>query len=329
MYESELIQTTKFDFIPTYARNYLFYLINIKNLSEKTVYEYYLDLRTFFRYVVSVKNITKEDNFDEIDASNCPVSVIENLTLTEIYEYLGYIREARDNETRARMRKVSSLKSFYKYLCKQAVINENPTLYLEAPKVPKNLPVYLTLDESIQLLESIDGPYKERNFAIITLFLNCGLRLSELVGINLSSINGNMLRIRGKGNKERIVYLNQACVDAIVDYLKVRPENVQFKDKNALFISREGRRISRRMVQTLVEKYIKQSGLDPDVYSTHKLRHTAATLMYQNGVDVRVLQQILGHSNLGTTQIYTHIADKQLENALDSNPLNKTKIDKK
>ena len=323
---SKLISSKKFDFIPAFARNYLFYLLNIKNLSEKTVYEYYLDLRTFFRYIVISKNITHEDNFDLIDASNCPVSVIENLSLTEIYEYLGYIREGRDNETRARMRKVSSLKSFYKYLCKQAIINENPTLYLESPKVPKNLPVYLTLDESVKLLNTIDGPYKERNFAIITLFLNCGLRLSELVGINLSSINGNSLRVRGKGNIERIVYLNQSCVDAIVEYLKVRPDTTLLKDQNALFISREGRRISRRMVQTLVEKYIKLSGLDPDVYSTHKLRHTAATLMYQNGVDVRVLQQILGHANLGTTQIYTHISDKQLENALDSNPLNNKKI---
>lgn len=317
----DLVQTKKFDFIPEYARNYLFYLLNVRNLSDKTVYEYYLDLRTFFRFVLCHKNVTNVDNFESINASDCQLSLIEALSLNDLYSYLNYVREDRDNGVRSRMRKVSSLKSFYNYLCKNSVIDTNPTLYLEAPKNPKRLPVNLSLDESIKLLKSVEGQYKERNYAIITLFLNCGLRLSELVGINLSSINGNVLRIVGKGNKERIVYLNQACVDAITEYLKVRPD-INSKDRNALFISREGRRISRRMVQTMVEHFIIKSGLDPNIYSTHKLRHTAATLMYQNGVDVRILQEILGHENLGTTQIYTHISDKQVENALNSNPLN-------
>jgi site-specific recombinase XerD len=316
-----LIQTKKFDFIPEYARNYLFYLLNVRNLSEKTVYEYYLDLRTFFRYFVQLKSLTNEEDFELINASDCPTDIIENLTLNDLYAYLNYVREGRDNGVRARMRKISSLKSFYNYLCKNSIIDLNPTQYLEAPKNPKRLPVNLSYEDSVKLLNSIDGPYKERNFAIITLFLNCGLRLSELVGINLTSINGNVLRIVGKGNKERILHLNQSCVDAINEYLHVRPD-IQSKDRNALFISREGNRISRRMVQTLVENYIKKSGLDPEIYSTHKLRHTAATLMYQNGVDVRVLQEILGHENLGTTQIYTHISDKQVEHAIDSNPLN-------
>jgi site-specific recombinase XerD len=317
----DLVQTKKFDFIPEYARNYLFYLLNVRNLSDKTVYEYYLDLRTFFRFVLCHKNVTNVENFESINASDCQLSLIEDLSLNDLYSYLNYVREDRDNGVRSRMRKVSSLKSFYNYLCKNSVIDTNPTLYLESPKNPKRLPVNLSLDESIKLLKSVEGQYKERNYAIITLFLNCGLRLSELVSINLSSINGNVLRIVGKGNKERIVYLNQACVDAITEYLKVRPD-INSKDRNALFISREGRRISRRMVQTMVEHFIIKSGLDPNIYSTHKLRHTAATLMYQNGVDVRILQEILGHENLGTTQIYTHISDKQVENALNSNPLN-------
>lgn len=324
----KLIPTEKFDFIPQYARNYLHYLINVQNKSEKTVYEYYLDLRTFFRFISQKKNVTNEDNIDLVDASDCPINIIEKLTLAELYEYLNYVREGRDNNVRARMRKTSSLKSFYKYLCKQAIISENPTTYLEAPKQPKDLPIHLTINDSIKLLESIDGPYKVRNYAIITLFLNCGLRLSELVGINLSNINGNSLRVTGKGNKERILYLNQTCIDALTDYLKVRPE-IDNKDRNALFISKQGKRISRRMVQTLVEKHIKQSGLDSEIYSTHKLRHTAATLMYQNGVDVRVLQELLGHANLGTTQIYTHLADKQVEDAIQRNPLNNKKIRKK
>lgn len=325
----KLAPTKPYDFIPEYARNYLFYLINVQNKSEKTVYEYYLDLRTFFRFVVQTKNLTSEDNFDLVDASNCPVSVIEKLSLTELYTYLNFIREGRNNEARSRMRKTSSLKSFYNYLHKQAIISDNPTTYLEAPKTPSKLPVYLNVDESIKLLENIDGKNKERDFAIITLFLNCGLRLSELVGINLTNINGNTLRVIGKGNKERTLYLNQACIDALVDYLKVRDaESINDKDKNALFVSQQGKRISRRMVQTIVEKNIIQSGLDKTKYSTHKLRHTAATLMYQNGVDVRVLQELLGHSNLGTTQIYTHLANKQVEDAIERNPLNK-KIKKK
>lgn len=325
---TKLVKTSKFDFIPSYAQGYLNYMINVQSKSEKTVYEYYLDLRTFFRFVMQFKDITKEENFDLIDASDCPVSVIEHLTLSDLYEYLNYVREGRDNSARTRMRKTSSLKSFYNYLCKQAIISENPTTYLEAPKAAKRLPVYLTVEDSVKLLESIDGAFKERNFAIITLFLNCGLRLSELVNINLSNINGNTLRVIGKGNKERVLYLNQSCVDALTDYLKVRPSEISGKDKNALFISRNGRRISRRMVQTLVDKYITQSGLDAEMYSTHKLRHTAATLMYQNGVDVRALQQLLGHSNLGTTQIYTHLADKQVEEAINKNPLNSVTINK-
>ena len=175
----------------------------------------------------------------------------------------------------------------------------------------------------------MDGQNQVRNFAIITIFLNCGLRLSELVGMNLNDISGSILRVVGKGNKERLIHLNQACIDALVEYLKIRPQNLTDSDaKKAVFISRNGKRISRRMVQILVGKSLQNSGLDSSVYSPHKLRHTAATLMHQEGVDIRVLQEILGHANLGTTQIYTHLADKEIADALDSNPLNR-KIKKK
>jgi integrase/recombinase XerD len=206
------------------------------------------------------------------------------------------------------------------------VIRHNPSIELESPKINSRHPVYLTLEESKQLLSSIDGENKERDYAIITLFLNCGLRLSELISIDINKINNDKLTVIGKGNKERTVYLNSACIDAINNYLKVRPTDDNVKDKNALFLSERKRRISKRAVQYLVKKYIGISNLDTEKYSPHKLRHTAATLMYKYGkVDIRSLQQILGHENISTTQIYTHLDDETLRNAINANPLSEEK----
>jgi site-specific recombinase XerD len=228
-----------FEFIPEYAQNYLFYCKNIKNMSEKTVNEYYLDLRIFFRFIKSYKILEKELPFNEIDASDIGLDLLQKLNLSDIYVYINYTHDERLDNIPTRSRKISSLKSFFKYLCKQGLLNENPTLYLDAPKMKNSLPVYLSIEESLALLESIDGNNKERNYAIITLFLNCGLRLSELVGINLNNINDNYLRVIGKGNKERSIYLNDSCKTAINNYLKVRPnDGIVYKDKNALFISR-------------------------------------------------------------------------------------------
>lgn len=314
--------------VPTYARDYLFYLKNVRNLSSRTVDAYYIDLRGFFRFLVSYKNLS-DLPIDEINPVGLSLDIVASLTLSDIYIYLNYANDERQNNATTRSRKISSLKGFYKHLNKNAIIENNPTEYLEAPKIKKRLPVYLNVEESVGLLENIDGKNQVRNFAIITIFLNCGLRLSELVGMNLNDINGSVLRVVGKGNKERLIHLNQSCIDALVEYLKIRPKDLNDPDaKKAVFISRNGRRISRRMVEVLVDKHLQQSGLDKTIYSPHKLRHTAATLMHQEGVDIRVLQEILGHSNLGTTQIYTHLADKEITEALDSNPLNK-KIKKK
>lgn len=320
----------KFSCIPAYAVRYLQYIQNIKSLSPRTVDQYYLDLRLFFRYL-AVNKFNVVEAFDTIDASFIEASFIENLKLDDFYAYFSFTMDNRSNATKARQRKVSSLRSFYKYLCRQAVINNNPTLYLEAPKSKNTLPVYLSLEDSVSLLDSIDGKNKERNFAMITLFLNCGLRLSELVGLNLTSIGPNgTLRVIGKGNKERVLYLNESCISALQAYVNVRGTlQIKHGQENALFISRNGNRISNRMVQTVVEKFLLKSGLDTTVYSTHKLRHTAATLMYQNGVDVRVLQEVLGHSNLGTTQIYTHLGQSQVEDAIRENPINAAEIKKK
>lgn len=312
----------KYEYIPDYAAEFIYYCRSIKNMSEKTAEEYYLDLRIFFRFLKT--RDSSDVPFDEVDASDYPISELKKITLSDLYVFLNFVNEERGNHVRARNRKISSLRSFFKFLCKQGLINDNPTTYLESPKNPKSLPIYLSVDECRALLNSIDGKNKERNYAIITLFLNCGLRLSELVGINIRDITGNVLRVTGKGNKQRDVYLNEACTAALAEYLEIRQTKYNPPPSlTALFVTSRKTRISNRMVQTLVSTYLEKANLNSQKYSTHKLRHTAATLMHQNGVDVRVLQEVLGHANLGTTQIYTHLESSELKDAMEHNPLSK------
>ena len=310
---------------PYYLKDFITYMETIKGKSSKTVDEYFFDLRTFLRYMKVLKNQASIENFDEISISDIPIEFIQEITLHDLYEYLSYTLRERLNNANSRARKVSSLKSFYKYLMNKAkLIKFNPAAELDSPKIPKTLPKYLTLDESKQLLQHIDGPHKYRDYAMITIFLNCGLRLSELAGINLKNIRDDKLTVFGKGSKERTVYLNKACMKAIQDYVeKERPkEGVKAPDKDALFLSRLNKRISVKTIQYVVKKQLEAAGLDTSKYSVHKHRHTAATLMYRHGhVDVRVLQEILGHTNLSTTQIYTHLDDEQLRSASESNPL--------
>lgn len=239
---------------------------------------------------------------------------------------MSFVSNQRSNSAYARARKVASLKSFFNYLTHKAkLIDKNPASELESPKIVKRLPRYLNIDESKQLLTSVEGEHSARDYAILTLFLNCGIRLSELVGINLNSIRNNTLTVIGKGDKERIIPLNSACIAAIDAYRKVRPVD-GVKDKKALFLSERKQRISKATVQHLVKKYIVSAGLDPRKYSTHKLRHTAATLMYKYGhVDIRALQELLGHESISTTEIYTHLDTQQLKNAVESNPLSNFK----
>lgn len=242
---------------------------------------------------------------------------------------MSYVTRKRDNSPNARARKVASLKSFFNYLTTKAkLLSYNPAGELESPKLMKRLPKYLNVEESKKLLNTVEGDFKERDFCILTLFLNCGMRLSELVNINMNKIKDDTLTVIGKGDKERTIYLNSACLKAIDAYLKVRPaEGV--KDKNALFLSKRKQRISNKTVQYIVKKYIKSAGLDPERYSTHKLRHTAATLMYKHGgVDIRALQEILGHESISTTEIYTHIDKEQLKKAVESNPLSDFEAEK-
>lgn len=284
--------------------------------------EYYYDLRTFFRFMKCHRSMASFDDFEKIECGDIDTDFIRGITLDDMYEYLMYANSDRDNNANARARKVSSLKSFFNYLSTKAhLLQVNITKELDSPKIPSKLPVFLSLDESRKLLENIDGEFKVRDYCIITLFLNCGMRLSELVGINISDIHGDRLTVTGKGNKQRTVYLNEACRAAIRQYMEVRPTG-SAKDRRALFLSKQKTRISNNMVYKMVKKNLERAGLDTNVYSPHKLRHTAATLMYKYGsVDVRALQEILGHEHLSTTQIYTHIDQQQLRDAIDKNPL--------
>ena len=313
--------------MPDIVRQYALYYRNTKGRSQKTVNEYCMDLRTFFRFMKRFRGLYPADTpLEEIPVKDIDLDFIRSITTLDIFEFMNFVADERSNMSSTRQRKSSSLKSFFNYLSvHEGILEENPTENLTPPKKAKTLPRFLSLEQSIELLNAVEGPDKERDYCILTLFLNCGMRLSELVGINLSDVihNNSTLRIFGKGSKERIVYLNDACLSSIESYVRVRPKD-DVKDRNALFLSNRGTRISPKTVQAMVNKYLAKIGLGGAGYSVHKLRHTAATLMYRHGnVDIRVLQDILGHENLGTTEIYTHTSSTQMENAINSNPLSK------
>ncbi len=311
---------------PEVYREFLMYMQTIKGKSPNTIKEYALDLKIFFKYMKFHFGLTKIDinNIDEIEIDDLDYSFVNNITLNDLFEYLSYMNDVRNNKPSTRARKVACLRSYFKYMNSKAHhIQNNPAKDLDSPKIKQSMPRYLELDECKKLLETVKNSNSPRDYAIIFLFLNCGMRVSELVGINISDIREDTLVVTGKGNKERIVYLNQACIDAINDYMKVRPVD-DVKDRNALFISKQNKRISVKTVQWLVKKYIKESNLDESKFSVHKLRHTAATIMYKYGdTDLRTLQEILGHEQLATTQIYTHIDDKERRKAAENNPLSK------
>lgn len=310
--------------------SFLLYIENIKGQSVNTAENYYFDLRAFYRFIkIKFDNLSDDTDFDSLDISGVDLSYIKKVDLYIIYEYINFLNRVRDNSPTSRARKIASLRSYFKYLCKSNILENNPTTDLETIKLRKHLPAHLTLEDSIDLLGCIEGKNALRDYCIITLFLNCGMRLAELISINITDIQGDKLTVVGKGNKERTIYLNEACRDAISAYMTVRNNQpATASDKNALFLSTRNQRISRRTVQHLVEMNIKKLGLDPHKYTTHKLRHTAATLMYQSGVNIRALQEILGHEQLTTTEIYTHVSNDQLREAVSSNPLSSVKKEK-
>ncbi len=318
---------------PQVLRDFLVYHETIKGHSKATVDEYYLDLRNFFRYLKIERGLVpRSTDLEDISISDVDLDFVGSVTLSEVYAYLSFLaRDKVKNENSrepeyglnaaSRARKISTLRSFYKYLTvKTKQLDHDPVADLDTPKITKTLPRYLTLEESEKLLSAVDGDYKERDYCILCLFLNCGLRISELVGLDDADVRDDNIRVLGKGGKERIVYLNDACRDAIDAYRPVR-KLIAGPDCKAFFVSRLRKRMSRDAVHAMVKKTLLKAGLDASLYSSHKLRHTAATLMIQNGVDVRTVQEVLGHTNLNTTQIYTHVDNSELHIAADANPL--------
>lgn len=330
---------------PAILRDFLSYHETVKAHSKRTVDEYFLDLRNFFRYLKQSWNPELSDkSLDEIDIMDVDLDFVSKVTLSDVYGYMTYLsrdrilhQNSRNSDyglnTSSRARKLASIRSFYNYLTnKMHLLRENPVKDVDSPKLQKTLPKYLTLNQSVQLLESVDDQSndknQERDYCILTLFLNCGLRISELIGLNVRDIQDDALRVLGKGNKVRTVYLNDACQDAIKRYLEVRPP-ISGKDSDALFLSSRNKRMSRSTVHAMVKKRLAMAGIDASQYSSHKLRHTAATLMLQNGVDVRAVQEVLGHDHLNTTEIYTHIDNESLRVAAKANPLSHVKKSKK
>lgn len=317
----------EFSKLPQLVQQYLLYIEAIKGHSELSVIEYASDLRTFFRFLARHKNLVSSNVDDsEIDLSPIDINFIKGITLNDAYQFLIYLKQERNNNETTRARRVVAIRRFFIYLTDNlGLLESNPMKNLDIPKTKKSLPKYLTLEEAERLLAVIDGKYKERDYAIITLFLNCGMRLAELVSIDYNDIKADgSLVITGKGNKERNVYLNTACLVAINNYLKVRP-NEGVKDR-ALFLSSRNQRISPKTVQHIVYSNLDKAGLGDRGLSVHKLRHTAATLMYQHGdVDLLLLKEILGHENLGTTEIYTHISSDATKKAIEANPLSDKK----
>ena len=320
---------------PQILRDFLVYHETIRGHSRATVDEYYLDLRNFFRYIKIIRGLApRSAELDDVSISDIDLDFVASVTLSEIYDYLAFLardkvknEQSRDKEyglnAASRARKISTLRSFYNYLTvKTKQLSVNPVADLDTPKIEKALPRYLTLEESERLLSSVDGKNKERDYCILCIFLNCGLRISELVGLDENDVRGDSIRVLGKGNKQRIVYMNDACKAAVEAYRPVRAITAG-PNCRAFFVSNRRERMSRAAVHHMVKETLLKAGLDPDMYSAHKLRHTAATLMLQNGVDVRTVQEVLGHTSLNTTQIYTHVDNAELHIAADANPLAK------
>ena len=320
---------------PQILKDFLTYHETIQGHSRATVDEYYLDLRNFFRYLKIHRGLVpRSSELDEIGIMDVDLEFVRVVTLEEVYDYLSFLARDKEKFTRAReeeyglnatsrARKIAAIRSFYKYLTSKAkLLDDNPVQDLDTPKAKKSLPRYLTLEEAQRLLSAVDGKNRERDYCILCIFLNCGLRISEIVGLNVSDYQKDSLRVLGKGNKERVVYLNDATRNAIDEYLNVR-KDIAAIDRNAMFLSNRRTRVSREGVHAMVKKSLEAAGLDSSKYSAHKLRHTAATLMLSQGVDVRTLQELLGHEHLNTTQIYTHVDNTELRIAADANPLGK------
>jgi site-specific recombinase XerD len=323
----EVNVVTRYSECPQILRDFLNYHETIKGQSQLTILEYHLDLRMFLRFIKLMRcDMPIDTVLDDICIKDIDIQFIERITTSDVFDFLSYLASERSEvgiSPTSRARKLSSIKSFFKYLTvRTKQLSENPVAELEYPKLRKSLPKYLKMDQAAALLQAVDGPNQKRDYAILMLFLNCGIRRSELVALNLTDVYEDRIRVVGKGNKERVVYFGSACRKALDIYLDER-NKIILSDNRALFGSRDKNRISVTAVHRLVKKHLLAAGLDADQFSAHKLRHTAATMMLSGGVDVKTVQEVLGHENLNTTQIYTHIENTELKIAAEANPLSK------
>lgn len=312
--------------IPQFLKNFLTYTETIKGKSTNTVNEYYYDLRLFLKYIALFKQpIWNLEKLHNMNISLITIDDIKSIDLQYLIDYMSFCQNQLHNSPSTRCRKTASLKSFFNYLKNKVnLIKINPAIELESPKIKERLPKYFNVEECVELLDIVDGKYKERNYCILTFLLNCGLRLSELVSINIENISNDQLSIIGKGDSERTIYFNDACLYALENYLNVRP--IIKTTPSPLFLSERKTRISKRMVQTIVKNYIKQAGLTNKKYTTHSCRHTMATLLYQNGTDLNTLKEILGHKHVSSTTIYAHVHSQQKKDAMkNNNPLSDIK----
>ena len=307
---------------------YVRYLEVIAGKSANTAFNYYCDLRNFSKFMKRRRGLVPDDaEMKDIDPKGLETAFWGSVSKEDIYEYLYFLSRECGNKKSSTARRLASLHGFYDYLVNQVNrLQQNPTTSIRPPKQDKVLPKYLTAEQSKDLLESTQtqSDFPERDYCMVVLFLNCGMRLAELVGMNLEDIDFEQRQIRlfGKGHKERMVYLNDACIEALQLYLKKRNamEGLNPREKAVFLTRRRKERIGNRRVEQLITGAMKAAGLKG--FSTHKLRHTAATLMYQTGnVDILTLKQLLGHSSVGTTQIYTHLQEFQVRAAIEQNPL--------
>lgn len=314
--------------VPMILKDFLFYNLTIRARSARTVGAYYQDLKMFLSYIYCIKNGIDTNEMSKVDLNSLDYEFVKKITMTDVYEFLNFITSTRSNNPNTRARKTSTIRSYFKFLTnKSNILEKNPVESLESPSIKKSLPKFLNLEETIELIAT-SAQGDSRDYCIITLFLNCGMRVSELRGINLYDIKGDKIRILGKGNKERMLYLNNSCLDAIERY-KVERSQQKIVDNEALFLSKNGTRLTVRRIQQIVENTLKQANLDGRGFSPHKLRHTAATLMYQHSdIDINVIKDVLGHESIATTQIYTHVSSKQVEDAMKSSPLSNIKYKK-
>lgn len=316
--------------LPKYIQDFLVYLTAIKGKSQRTRKEYAYDLTLFIRFNIAVRKDLSTKHLEEIDICNFSIADIQQITLEDLYSFLEYCELVRGNGAASRARKVATLKSFFHYLkTKRRLITDNPTEQLEAPKLSKKQPIYMNVDETLQFLEGLSfSRHYERDYCMMTWMLNLGIRVSELCSLDMNSVHNDILTVRGKGDKERNLYLNEQCRTTLDAYLAVRSTMLHDAEQSALFISQQGTRLTRQSLSKLVRKINAQSGLNKTKLSPHKLRHTSATLLYKSGADIRSLQQILGHSNISTTQIYTHVENKEIQRVISEHPLNKLKNNK-